>query len=125
MSDIGSDLEAGLGMAYTAQESLIIKERAEGRNPADHKLISYLFSKNSIGSEKEWQALLRRFSRDPSQPGNVRGAPELAYAVAQYLLALQIALGEREPPEATSTETKATTSGPFEVPGFTDDDFPF
>lgn len=125
MSDAGSDLDAGLEMAYKAEARLIKKEKAEGRNPADHSLIGYLFIPNAVGNEKAWQAMLRKFSRDPNQAGNVRGVPELAYAIAHYLIALETALGEREPPKVPSVETKATTSGPFEVPGFTDKDIPF
>lgn len=88
MSDVGSDLDAAWTMVYDAQDRLKVKEK-------DHELIRFLFLRYKSDREFAWQELLRKFSKDPTKAGNVRGAMECAYAIAQYLIALEVALGER------------------------------
>jgi hypothetical protein len=113
MSDIGADEDAAVLLVEAAEDRLIVKQK-------DHPLIAYLFIKNKKEREIAWQKQLRSFSRDPSKEGNVRGAMEVTYAMTCYLMALEVALGERE----STNETKpkdgavATTGVTFNNDGF-------
>ncbi len=92
MSDIGSDADAAVEMAAAAENRLIATNRG-------HPLVAYLFVTNDEERETAWQKQLRSFSKDPQAEGNVRGVMETTYAMSMYLLALEVALGERVPPK--------------------------
>lgn len=89
MSDVGSDLAAVEEMVDAAIERLVVRDRT-------NELIHFVFIENGKQQAEAWQAILRRFSKDPNQTGNVRGVMECAYAMTRYLIALEIALGERQ-----------------------------
>lgn len=95
MSDIGSDFDAAYEMVCKAQDRLAKRDKG-------HELVSFLFIESKTESERQWQKLLRRFSKYPDREGNVRGDMELTYALAKYLIALEVALGER--PASTSSD---------------------
>lgn len=99
MSDIGSDYDAAVEMVSSAQERLFQKE-------PNHQLISFMSIEDEEKAEALWRNLFRSFSRNPEAEGEVRGAMEVTYALAQYLVALEVALGERE-------ETKTVCPDPF------------
>jgi hypothetical protein len=93
MSDIGADYDAAVTLVEEAEDRLIAKLGDE--EAKKHELVGYMFLPTQGEAEKQWQALLRRFSRDPSQPGNVKGSMEVTFALTKYLIALETALGER------------------------------
>lgn len=89
MSDIGSDYDAAVDMVDVAQDKLFAKE-------PDHPLVSFFKIEDLEEQESAWQKLFKSFSKNPQAEGNVRGAMECTYALAKYLIALEIALGERK-----------------------------
>lgn len=93
MSDIGADLEAADELVRGAENELLKRE-------PNHELIAYLHIKEKEEREAAWQKQLRKFSRYPKAEGNVQGANECTYAMIQYFLALEVALGNRPPPLA-------------------------
>lgn len=99
MSDIGADLESAWAMVCEAQDRLIKKE---GEQAKHHELLSYLYLKYKSDREYAWQTLLRKYSRNPEEKGNVKGAMECTYALSKYLIALERALGERQQEESVS-----------------------
>ena len=99
MSDIGSDVEAGQELVQKAEDRLLAKD-------PKHELIAYLHIADDNERNAAWQKQLRRFSKNPNVTGNVRGAMECAYALVQYLIALETALGERTPKPIKSTEDR-------------------
>lgn len=105
MSDIGADLDAAVEMVHAAESRLL------ARNP-NHELIAYSRIEDEQAREAAWQKLLRSYSRNPSQEGNVRGSMELTYALTQYLVALEVVLGISERVQ-TSLSAKAEVSGPI------------
>lgn len=117
MSDIGEDGDAAWAMVCAAQDRLIKKE---GEKAKDHELLSYLYLKFRRDREYVWQELLKRYSRDPMQKGNVKGAMECTYALARYLIALEVALGER------TAHPQTLRDGEAELPQSRfDDEIPF
>ncbi len=117
MSDVGSDFEAAVVLVDEAQDRLIEKLGGEAKNS---DLLSHLFLKFNTDKEYAFQALLRRFSRDLTQKGNVIGVMDLTYALTQYLTALEVALGERP------ADTSASSGNVDELPPSKfDDEFPF
>ena len=92
MSDIGDDADAVVRMVLAAENRLIAKN-------VGHALVAYAFIEDDIKRDVAWQKQLRSFSKDPQAEGNVRGAMETTYAMSMYLLALEVALGERAPPK--------------------------
>ena len=97
MSDIGSDWNAAVEMVERAEDRLLARQ-------PDHPLVAYLSIEDEKQREAAWQKQLRSFSKDPQQEGNVRGAMEVTYAMARYLLALEVALGERTEREVSANQ---------------------
>ena len=90
MSDIGSDLDAAIILVGEAVDELVEKDER-------HSLIAYLLIEDDIEREAAWQAILRKFSKNPEATGNVKGGMELTFSLSKYLLALEVALGKRVP----------------------------
>ncbi len=111
MSDIGSDWDAAVDLVVKAEDRLLVKS-------PDHQLIAYLRITDNRKQEVAWQKQLRSFSKTPEQEGNVRGAMEVTYAMARYLLALEVALGER-------TEREVSANQPIYTKSSLDDEIPF
>ncbi len=99
MSDIGADQEAAIEMVEQAEDRLFAQQ-------PNHELVSYLSIKDKAERGRAWQKLLRRFSREPQAEGNVKGTMETTYALTGLLMALEIALGEREPPKEEKVSTE-------------------
>ncbi len=107
MSDIGSDYDAAVFLVEKAEDELIKKDE-------NHPLIAYLFIEDDNESEVAWQALLRRFSRDPLGVGKVKGSMELTFALTRYLIALEEALGKRAPKQDKQDATKSKQLDDFQ-----------
>jgi hypothetical protein len=88
MSHIGSDFDELYELVCKAQDRLYDKDKG-------HELVSFLCIQSEVERESQWQSLLRQFSRNPQQEGNVKGLPELIYALDRYLEALKNALDEQ------------------------------
>ncbi len=108
MSDIGADYDAAVILVEAAEDRLLEKDK-------EHALVAYLMIEDDVARERAWQEQLRRFSKNPEEKGNVKGSMAVTYAMTQYLIALEVALGERQ--ERTSTEHSRKT--------VSDDDIPF
>ena len=108
MSDIGADYDAAVILVEAAEDRLLEKDPV-------HALVAYLKIEDDAAREMAWQQQLRRFSKNPEEKGNVKGSMAVTYAMTRYLIALEIALGERQ--GSTSKECTRET--------LPDDDFPF
>lgn len=118
MSDAGADLEAAEEMVFAAIDRLVAKD-------SSHELVHFIFIENGEEQERAWQAILRRFSKDPGQQGGVRGVMELVFAMTRYLMALEVALGERILEPVLTKQNKAVSE--FQQHGWLNisDDLPF
>ncbi len=112
MSDVGSDLEAVIKIAVSAQQRLLAK------NPT-HELIAFINIKDDEAANDAWAKLISSFGKYPERIP--KGAMERAYAWSKYLIALKLALGERPAPDTQAV----TASGMNRKPVYLDDDFPF
>ena len=89
MSDVGSDLEAAEELVYAAQDRLMAKNKKD-------KLVSFVLIDDDHEREAAWQKLISEFNKDTTRPP--KGVMECAYAMTRYLMALEVALGERPAP---------------------------
>lgn len=90
MSDINREFDTTVELVRAAEIELI--QHIGEVNARKHELLSYKFLKFNSEKEYAWQALLRRFSRNPEQKGNVQGVEELTFALRAYLAALEAEL---------------------------------